>query len=242
MRTKDHFGPDIAAHYDADHGAVDPEAVAAAVDLLAELAEGGPALEFAIGTGRIALPLAERGVAVSGIELSEAMVERLRSKAGGGDIPVVIGDMAAASVEGDFALVYLVFNTITNLTTQEAQVACFRNAAAHLRPGRHFLIECAVPPIRKLPPGETRLAFDDSEHHRGVDEIDVATQQGTSHHVWTDGGETRRLDLPFRYVWPNELDLMARIAGLNLVERWGDWDRSPFSAESEKHVSVWRKN
>ncbi len=238
---KNYFDGDIAKTYDQGHGGDDPAEIARAVDVLAKLADGGPALEFAIGTGRIAIPLSARGVDVTGIELSEEMVAEMRGKDGGADIPVVIGDMATTRVDGQFPLVFLVFNTICNLTTQDAQAKCFANAATHLAPGGRFLIETLTPPLQKLPVGETRLAFDRSESHWGIDEFDIASQQFTSHHVWFEDGETRRFSIPMRYVWPSELDLMARLAGMSLEARWADWDRSTFTAISEKHVSVWRK-
>lgn len=241
MPDNDHFGPEIAAHYDRDHGGDDLETVAATVAFLSRFADEGPVLEFAVGTGRIALPLAAQGIEVHGIELSPAMVAELRTKSGGETLPVTIGDMATTHVDGAFCLVYLVFNTISNLTSQDAQVACFENAAAHLRPGGHFVVENAVPPLQRLAPGTTQLAFDCSGGHSGIDEINVATQDCVSHHVWFEDGAVRRLSLPFRYVWPSELDLMARIAGLTLVERWQGWTGTPFTGRSESHVSVWRK-
>lgn len=236
-----HFGAAVAATYDEDLAGSDRAIVAPAVDLLVELAEGGPVLELAIGTGRIALPLARRGVTVAGIELSRAMIERLRAKEGGAAIEVAIGDMATTRIPGRFALVCLVFNTINNLTTQEAQVACFENAAAHLQPGGRFLIEVGVPPLQRLPRGETLLAFARTATHWGVDELDVATQSFTSHHMTLRDGRWQRVSVPFRYVWPAELDLMARLAGLSPEARWGGWRREPFTGLSERHVSVWRK-
>lgn len=234
------FDEGVAARYDAEHPG-DAAEVAAAVALLAELAGSGPALEFAIGTGRLALPLARTGVSVEGIELSRAMVARLREKPGGASIPVAIGDMATVRVEGRFALVYLAFNTINNLTAQATQVACFRNAAAHLDPGGCFLVEVSVPPLQHLPPGETRLAFARSDMHWGIDEIDVVSQNFVSHHVFLRDGAAERRALPMRYVWPAELDLMAELAGLRPKARWADWSRMPFTATSRSHVSVWEK-
>lgn len=235
------FEDRVAASYDADIAASHPEPVDAAIDRLAMLAGPGPALEFAIGTGRLALPLAERGVEVRGIDLSHAMVARLRAKPGGAGIKVVIGDMTAARMDGSFPLVFLAFNTINNLTTQEAQAACFQNAAAHLAPGGAFLVEAPVPPLQRLPQGETRLTFTLTDTHWGIDEIDVVTQSFTSHHIRDRDGRVERVSIPFRYVWPSELDLMARMAGLTLAERWGGWDRAPFTAASTRHISVWRK-
>jgi SAM-dependent methyltransferase len=241
MQTEDHFGGAIAANYDDDEALAAPETVTPVIDVLAELAGDGPALEFAIGTGRIALPLIKRGVPVTGIEYSQDMTDRLHAKPEGADIDVTIGDMATARVPGRFSLVYLVFNTISNLTSQEAQTACFENAAAHLAPGGYFVIECGIPPLQKLAPGETLLAFDRSETHWGMDEIDVVSQNFSSHHMRLRGGVWQRNSVPFRYVWPSELDLMARIAGLRLTHRWADWARNPLTATSPSHVSVWQK-
>jgi SAM-dependent methyltransferase len=233
---------DSATRYDATLGAMgSPETIDATVDVLAELAGDGRALELAIGTGRIALPLAERGVAVSGIDLSEPMVEQLRAKPGGSEIPVTIGDMTTTRLDGTFRLVYLVFNTINNLTTQDAQVACFENAARHLEPDGSFVIEVGIPDLRRLPLGERFVPFSVTPAHVGVDEYDVAGQGLVSHHYRTIDGAWYQISMPFRYVWPAELDLMARIAGMTLRERWQDWDRSPFTSESRKHVSVWTK-
>ena len=237
MHDDGYFDEQIAAGYDSEEGMFAPEAVEPAVDVLAELAGDGAALEFAIGTGRIALPLAARGVPVHGIELSNAMVARLRAKPGGDEIPVTIGDMASTRVPGRFRVVYLVFNTINNLTTQDAQVACFANAAAHLEPGGTFVIEVGVPDLRRLPPGQTLVPFEVSDTKVGFDEYDVADQGLISHHV-EFGGE--RFSVPFRYVWPAELDLMARLAGMRLAQRWEGFNREPFTSESRGHVSVWR--
>jgi SAM-dependent methyltransferase len=237
-----YFDDRVAARYDESSAEMfDPDVVDPAVDLLAELAGGGRALELGIGTGRIALPLARRGVPVHGIDLSNAMVTRLRAKPGGGDIGVTIGDFATTTVEGSFTLAYLVFNTIMNLTTQEAQVACFRNVAAHLELGGRFVIEVGVPNLQRLPSGETLRAFHVSETSWGIDEFDVANQGLTSHHLRIVDGELDRVSVPFRYVWPSELDLMAELAGMRLQERWAGWLREPFTSESRKHVSVWEK-
>jgi SAM-dependent methyltransferase len=237
-----YFDEPIAATYDeADGEEFNPEVIDGTVDFLADLAGRGRALELGIGTGRVALPLAKRGVQVHGIDLSKAMVARLRAKPGGEDIGVTIGDLATTRVDGSFSLAYLVFNTIGNLTTQEAQVACFRNVAAHLQPGGRFVIEVGVPELQRLPPGETVRAFHVSETRWGFDEYDVATQGLTSHHFWIGDGRVDHLSLPFRYVWPSELDLMAQLAGMRLRERWGGWKREPFTSESGKHVSVWEK-
>src|SRR5262245_43822243 len=219
----------------------DPAILDPAVDFLARRAGEGAALELGIGTGRIALPLSERGVRVHGIDLSEAMVARLREKPGTERIEVTIGDFATTRVAGTFSLVYLVFNTIGNLTTQNAQVACFRNAAAHLEPGGRFVIELGVPGLRTLPPGKRFQVFDFGEEHVGIDEYDVANQGLVSHHLSPDGDRWRLVSMPFRYVWPAELDLMAGLAGMALRERWSGWNREPFTSESTKHVSVWER-
>ncbi|MER6438982.1 class I SAM-dependent methyltransferase [Streptomyces sp. NPDC001185] len=237
-----YFGESIAAGY--DESAADmfrPDAVDPAVDLLADLAAGGRALEFGIGTGRIALPLARRGVPVHGIDMSRAMVARLRAKPGGDAVGVTIGDFATAKVPGTFAVAYLVFNTINNLTTQDAQVACFRNAAAHLDPGGRFVVEVGVPDLRRLPPGQNAVPFHISSTRWAFDTFDVATQAMSSHYVTIVDGRAEHQSLPFRYVWPSELDLMARLAGLRLSARWEGWARTPFTGESTRHVSVWEK-
>jgi SAM-dependent methyltransferase len=237
-----HFGEPVAAGYDDPSDEMNSDAVVGStVDFLVERAGGGRALEFAIGTGRIAVPLARRGVRVSGIDLSNAMVARLRAKPGAEEVDVTIGDVATTRVEGSFSIVYLVYNTIGNLTTQEQQVACFRNAAAHLEPGGRFVIEVGIPDLRRLPPGETLVVFDAGERHWGIDEYDVARQGLVSHHFDLVDGRYERLSMPFRYVWPSELDLMAQLAGMTLRERWGDWNGEPFTDDSRKHVSVWEK-
>lgn len=236
------FDERVAPLYDAAAPEMfDPAVLGPTVDLLAELAGDGRALEFAIGTGRVALPLRARGVEVHGIELSTAMVAQMRAKPGGGDIPVTIGDMATTRVEGTFRLVYLVYNTIGNLLTQDEQVECFRNAAAHLEPGGHFLIELWVPSLRRLLTGERYVPFDVSPGHLGIDEYDVANQRVVSHHWWITGNRATTFDTPQRYVWPAELDLMARIAGLTPSHRWASWAKDPFTSESTSHVSVWAK-
>jgi len=237
-----YFGEPVAARYDDPSAEVfQQELVAATVDVLAELAGGGRALELGIGTGRVALPLARRGVEVHGIDLSRAMVARLRGKPGGDAIGVTIGDFATTRVDGTFSLAYLVFNTIMNLTTQAAQVACFRTVAAHLEPGGCFLIEVMVPELRKLPPGQTAVPFHASPTRWAYDLYDVATQALSSNYVEVVDGRGEYRSIPFRYVWPAELDLMAQIAGLRLRERWSGWSREPFTSESSKHVSVWEK-
>jgi SAM-dependent methyltransferase len=237
-----YFDERVASRYDESEADMfDPVVVDPIVDVLLELAGEGPALELGVGTGRIAIPLAQRGVRVHGIELSEAMVARLRAKPGGSDIDVTIGDFATVSPGGLFTVAYLVFNTIMNLTTQAAQVACFRNVAAHLVAGGCFVIEAGVPDLQRLPPGETMRAFRVEEGRWGFDEYDVATQGLTSHHFELVDGEVERVSIPFRYVWPSELDLMAELAGLRLRDRWSDWDRSTFLSNSRRHVSVWDK-
>jgi len=238
---EDHFGERVAARYDEDTGMFGPAVVGPTVEFLAALAGEGPVLELGIGTGRIALPLAERGIDVRGIDLSEAMVARLRAKPGGERIAVTIGDFATTRVEGIFTLVYLVFNTIMNLTTQAEQVACFRNVAAHIQPGGFFVIEVEVPALQRLPPGETFRPFDVSPRHLGFDEYDVAEQGLISHHYTERDGLFERTSMPFRYVWPSELDLMAQLAGMTLRERRGGWGREPFTGDSTSHVSVWQK-
>ena len=242
MDADGYFDEHIAARYDETSGEMfDPAVLEPAVDFLAELAGSGRALELGIGTGRIALPLSRRGVPVHGIEMSKAMAAKLHAKPGGEDIAVTIGDFASTRVEGSFSLAYLVYNTIGNLTTQAEQVACFRNVVAHLEPGGCFVIEVGVPDLRRLPPGETYHVFHGSEHYFGIDEYDLVTQGLISHHLETVDGKIERVSMPFRYVWPAELDLMAQLAGMTLRERWEGWEREPFTAESRKHVSVWSK-
>jgi trans-aconitate methyltransferase len=228
----DWFAGTVAEHYDEDAARLPVEPV---VNTLVELARGGAALEFAIGTGRIALPLAQRGLPISGIELSPDMVAQLRQKPGGSEIPVALGDMATTRVDGSFALVYLVRNTILNLTTQDAQVACFANAAAHLEPEGCFAVEVVVPNTRPLE------VFDLSDTHVGVDEYDADTQRLVSHHFTLRDGGWERRSVPFRAASPGELDLMAQLAGMRLRERWSGWEREPFTAESTSHLSVWEK-
>ena len=241
--TKVRFDEQIAQRYDEDSGAMyQPDVLDPTVDFLAELAGDGAALEFGIGTGRIALPLSARGVPVQGIDISEPMLEQLRSKPGSEQIGITNGDFAITRVHGTFQLVYLVYNTIMNLTTQEQQVACFENAAAHLEPGGCFVIEVGVPNLRRLPPGERVRAFNIGRTHFGFDEYtDFKDQILYSHHYWADDGKLRTFSAPYRWVWPAELDLMARLAGLTLRERWAGWTREPFTDESDSHVSVWEK-
>jgi SAM-dependent methyltransferase len=237
-----YFDESVAARYDESSADMfDPAVLDPVVDFLAELAGDGAALELGIGTGRVALALSRRGVRVHGIDLSEAMVARLRAKPGAEEIGVTIGDFATTTVEGTFSVAYLVFNTIMNLTAQDEQVACFRNAAAHLEPGGCFVIEVGVPALQRLPPGETVRPFSVTPTHLGFDEYDVATQGLVSHHYWIADGKLDTVSMPFRYVWPAELDLMARLAGMTLRERWSGWKREPFTSESTEHVSVWEK-
>ncbi len=237
-----YFGESIAAKYDESAAHLfDPAVVDPAVDFLVELARDGRALELGIGTGRIALPLAQRRVPVHGIELSKAMAARLHAKPGSEHIGVTIGDFATTTVDGAFSVAYLLRNTIMNLTTQEAQVACFRNVAAHLEPGGCFVIEVLVPGLQRLPPGQTIQDFHLSETKWGLDEYDVATQGLISHHFTFLDGTITRWSVPFRYAWPAELDLMAQLAGMGLRERWSGWKREPFTNDSREHVSVWQK-
>ncbi len=243
MTSSDLWDEATAERYDESSAPMfAPDVLDPAVDLLARLAADGPALELAIGTGRVAVPLAARGVRVSGIELSEPMVARLRRKVDDATVPVAVGDMATVRVPGEFSLVYLVFNTIGNLRTQPEQVECFRNAARHLRPGGRFVVELWVPPLRRFPPGQTAVPFEVGERHLGFDTYDLTTQQGTSHHYRRDPDGTVRYGASnFRYIWPAECDLMAQLAGMDLEARYAGWDRSPFTSESTSHVSVWRK-
>ena len=240
---KIYFDQRIAQRYDASTSEeFDPAVIDATVSFLAERAGSGAALELAIGTGRIAVPLSARGIEVRGIDLSPPMVEQLRAKPGSEKIDVTIGDIATTRVEGSFTLAYLVYNTIENLTTQDAQVACFENVAAHLEPGGCFVIEVEIPALQRLPHGERVRPFHASPTQLGFDEYDVAVQGLVSHHYWMVDGRFENLSMPFRYVWPSELDLMARIAGMSLRERFGDWDCAPFTNDSTKHISVWEKN
>jgi len=233
---ENYFGEDVAERYDSGAAGMAVEPV---VDFLVERAGRGPALELGIGTGRIALPLSQRGVRVHGIDLSEEMVARLRAKPGAEEIAVTIGDFATTKVDGTFTLAYLVFNTIMNLTTQEAQVACFRNVADHLEPGGCFVVEVGLPDLQRLPFAETVRPFAVTETHLGFDEYDVANQGLISHHYSVRDDRFQLWSIPFRYVWPAELDLMAQLAGLRLRERYADWNRESFTSESRKHVSVY---
>ena len=241
MTSSDYWDAETAATYDESSAFMfTPEVLDPAVDFLAALAGEGAALELAIGTGRVAIPLADRGTPVSGIELSQPMTDELHRKRA--DIPVVVGDMATTRAPGEFGLVYVVWNSIGNLRTQAEQVACFRNAAAHLRPGGRFVVELWVPGIRRFPPGQAAVPFHVGSHHVGLDTYDMTTQQGTSHHYrrHEDGTVTYGAS-NFRYIWPNECDLMAQLAGMGLERRVADWHGAPFTNDSESHVSVWRK-
>jgi SAM-dependent methyltransferase len=244
VTSSDLWTRDDVEHYDdPDDWMNSPEATGPAARFLADVAAGGPALELAIGTGRIGVPLHALGVPVTGIELSQPMTDVLHRKVTAEEIPVIIGDMASAEAPGvgTYTLVYLVYNTISNLLTQDEQVACFANAARHLAPGGRFVIELWVPELRLLPPTATAAPFDVSERHVGLDTLDTATQRLTSHHFTKTGDTYRRGTSNHRYVWPSECDLMARLAGLSFEARYADWDRSPFTSESTSHVSVWRK-
>ncbi|MFE0592298.1 class I SAM-dependent methyltransferase [Micromonospora echinospora] len=242
MRQEDIWDVEAAHSYDTPgSGMFAPEVLGPTAERLAELADGGRALEFAVGTGRVAIPLAERGVPVTGVELSRPMLDQLRTKADEATVPVVVGDMATTVVPGEFSLVYLVFNTISNLLTQAEQVACFRNAARHLSPGGRFVIELWVPELRKLPPGQPAVVWLSESDYIGLDTYDVLHQHVVSHHFRFGAGREATLGRsPHRYIWPAELDLMAQLAGFELESRHADWDGSEFTAESRSHVSVYR--
>ena len=242
MQDNGYFNETVAATYDQVHGEDDPKRFKQMIDCLDSLSEGGDILEFAIGTGRVALPLVTRGRTVKGIELSQPMVAELRKKESATPIEVTIGDMTNARVSGKFSLVYLVYNTIDNLTTQDAQIACFQNAADHLTSGGRFVIETLIPPIQDLPFGETKRAFSCEDDHFGIDVFDVTTQNYSSNHVHRLNGDLQHFTAPFRYTWPSELDLMAKLAGMTLQSRWGNWDRSSFDRFSRKHIAVWGKD
>jgi SAM-dependent methyltransferase len=237
------WGRDIAKVYDATYAALaESSVVDPMVDLLAQLAGDGAALEFAVGTGRIALPLSARGVPVHGIELSPEMVEQLRGKPGADAVPVTIGDMTTTRLSDSFELVYLVANSIMNVTTQEEQLAVFSNAAAHLVFGGHFVIELIVPQLRRVAPSERAWVFRLDPDHVGIETFDdIVGQVAWSHHWIEVDGRLVRHSAPYRYIWPSELLLMAKISGFELQDRWGDWDRSPFTSESAKHVTVFVK-
>jgi SAM-dependent methyltransferase len=245
MTSSEVWDEDTAATYDSDAASLfEPQVLEPTLDMLERLADGGPALEFAIGTGRVGIPLAARGVPVTGIELSEAMVAVLRRKVAEDEFPVAIGDMATTVVTGagTFSLVFLVWNSISNLRTQAEQVQCFRNAAHHLRPGGRFVIDLWVPPIQRLVPGEVAVPMSIDQEHLIFDTYDLVTQECASHHYHRNGdGSIRHRVGHFRYIWPAECDLMAQLAGLEFESRSADWAGSPFLATSGSHVSVWRK-
>jgi len=241
MHSDGYFDEKVASTYDSDVDAFSPQAVDPVVDFLTELAGGGSVLEFGIGTGRIALPLAMKGIEVYGIDFSNAMLAKLAEKTGGDRIVVTQGDFATASCRRTFSLVYLIFNTIMNLTSQDEQVRCFQNAALHLNPGGCFVIEVMVPALQLIPHGQTNHVFELREHHWGIDTYDVVSQCLESRHVRVRNQKVELSSTPFRYVWPSELDLMARIANLNLKARWGGWKKEPFTNTSRYHVSVWEK-
>jgi trans-aconitate methyltransferase len=242
LTEEGYFGERVAAGYDQHSGGMfDPEVVTPAVDMLADLAGDGAALEFAIGTGRIALPLAERGVRVVGIDNSEAMLARLREKPGVDRLEAMVGDMVATRAEGEFAVVYLVFNTIFNLTSQDGQVACFANAAAHLGRGGRFVIEARVPELQRLPLGQTVLPWRADPTGMSYYVYDVVTQRLSGQHYYLEDGRIQPSPTEMRYAWPAELDLMARLAGMRLEQRWGGWGGEPFTGLSPAHVSVYRK-
>ncbi|MCX4817640.1 class I SAM-dependent methyltransferase [Streptomyces sp. NBC_01239] len=242
MQQEQMWNSDVAQRYDTPGtGMFAPEALEPTVERLAQLAGEGAALEFAVGTGRVAVPLAGRGVPVTGIELSRPMVEQLRTKADEATIPVVIGDMSTTVAPGTYGLVYLVYNTISNLLTQAEQVECFRNAARHLTAGGRFVIELWVPELRSLPPGRTATVWQTDPDYIGLDTYDVLNQHVVSHHFHFDDTEQAQLyRSPHRYIWPAELDLMAQLAGFELESRHGDWSGNEFTAESRSHVSVYR--
>ncbi len=236
------WGPDRAQNYDSpDDPMFSEEVLKPTVDFLAGYAGEGAALEFAIGTGRVGVPLLRRGVPVHGIELSEPMVSVLRTKVSADKLPVTIGDMSTTTVAGEFSLVFLVFNTISNLLTQEAQVDCFHNAAAHLKPGGYFVVELGIPPLRHLVPTQTAVPFEVSKRHVGLDTFDLVTQRETSHHfTQTPNGDYRYVNSEHRYIWPSEMDLMAQLAGMHLVGRFADFTGAEFTGESTSAVSVWQ--
>jgi len=237
-----HFDDWVASRYERLWPELfDPAVVDPAVGFLAGLAGVGPVLELGIGTGRIAIPLSRRGVAVHGVDLSPAMLTQLRAQPDAGAIGVTVGDFARVTVGRTFRLAYLLRNTITNLTTQDEQIDCFRNVAAHLEPAGLFVIENYIPALQQIPPGETIRVFTRTPTHLGFEEYDVAAQIAISHHYWVIDGELKTFSSPHRYLWPAELDLMARLAGMTLRERWTDWLRTPFTSQSRTHISLWEK-
>jgi hypothetical protein len=243
LMGKDYFDERIAESYQAKWPELfEPAAVDPVVNFLAHLAGSGPVLELGIGTGRIALPLSHRDIRVHGIELSPAMVARLQAQPGADAIGITIGDFATTKVSGTFRLAYLIRNTITNLTSQDEQTECFRTVAAQLEPGGCFVIENYIPQLQRLPPGETTRVFTATPAHLGFEQYDIAAQIAVSHHYWLTDGQLETFSTPHRYLWPSELDLMAKIAGMTLRERYSGWNREPFTSESTTHVSVWQKN
>ena len=241
MHNDGYFDSRIANLYDEIEALMfEPKAIDPVVDLLQKLAADGRALELGVGTGRIAIPLSRRGVPVHGIDISKAMAAKLREKPEGRNIGVTIGDFTTATVAGRFNVAFLVFNTIMNLTNQPAQVLCFRNLAAHLAPQGFFVVEVVVPDLQNLPRGETIQSVQLSPTEWDFDEYDVVSQRLTSHHYRLLDGNVENWSVPFRYVWPSELDLMAQSAGLELRHRWGGWSEEPFTSESRMHVSVWQ--
>jgi SAM-dependent methyltransferase len=243
--TEDYFAGPVAREYATRWADLfEPSVIEPAVAFLTARAGKGPVLELGIGTGRLALPLSRRGLRVHGIELSPDMVDELRREPGADAIAVTIGDFATSPIDDGaaaFSLAFLVRNTIMNLTTQDRQVACFRNVAAHLVQGGRFVMEVLVPELRRLPPGDSVRAFAADRVHVGIDRYEFATQDVVSWHAWLQESGIQTFAAPFRYVWPGELDLMARLAGMERCERWADWDETPFTSESRSHISVWEK-
>lgn len=239
---QNNFIGSVAERYDADSAEMfEPALLEATSEFLATEARGGRALEFGIGTGRVAIPLSGRGVQVHGIDISADMIDQLHRKPGSAAISTTVGDFAETVVKGEFSLVYVVFNSIANLLEQAEWVQTFRNAARHLPRGGRFVMDLWIPDLRRFPPGAVAIPFDVSSHHLGFETLDIATQRCTSHHYFFRDGQYERVEFPGRYAWPAELDLMAQIAGMRLRARWADWDRSPFTTNSEKHVSVWER-
>jgi SAM-dependent methyltransferase len=237
------WGSEIAEIYDKTYAAkFEPQVLDPMVNVLFDLAQGGRALELAVGTGRVAIPLGARGIPVQGIELSPPMAEQLRAKAGAEAVPVTIGDMTSTRVPGSFQLVYLVANTIMNVTTQDDQLAVFANAADHLQPGGCFVVEVVVPQLRRVPPGEVARVFALDPDHVGIETFDDLVEQVAWSHHWMDiDGRLVRHSAPYRYVWPSELDLMAKIAGLRRLARWAGWDQQAFTSDSTSQVAVYVK-
>jgi SAM-dependent methyltransferase len=242
MEHQDIWDEHVAQGYDTPGtGMFAREVLDPAVERLTNLAAGGRVLEFAIGTGRVAIPLSERGISVAGIEIAPAMIAQLRTKAGEAKIPVVLGDMTNAAVPGTFSLVFLVFNGISNVLTQGEQVACFRNAARHLSPGGRFVIELWVPELRRMPMGQQAIVCQSDPGYILVDTYDTLAQHVVSHHFrFGEANEAKLFRSPHRYVWPAELDLMAQLAGFELESRHADWLGAEFTGESKSHVSVYR--